>query len=373
MRAWRLLEGPRRALFREAFAREIEALRQGDAYRTYERVRDEVLGMKDRQHASVDDGSTPSAYWEEELRNIYYFLDSSPLVVADLRQHTYHVTGIWSYNYRTGKDAARRRHVEQLQALREVGPAELLVPESPILGGFGFDVDGTLVNADTLKFYEVLIALNEAEVLETLVGGDRTVVEVGGGWGGLAYQLKTLYPALRYVIVDLPELFLFSAVYLITAFPQANIAFWHGSGSNPHVLAEADLVFVSHTDYRSLPLDDVRLGINTVSFQEMTTRQVEDYVEWFHDLGTPFLYSLNRDRGVRNTELTSVREIMSRWFWLQGISVLPWPHNFGVTEGAPLGEIARARKREADKMIRGTATDQRDEYRHVVGRPKLLL
>src|SRR3712207_8746167 len=79
-----------------------------------------------------------------------------------------------------------------------------------------------LYNLDTLKFCEALIALQRGGVLGALRadGPRRVVVEVGSGWGGFAYQLKTLCPQLTIVLVDLPELFLFSGTYLRTLFPE---------------------------------------------------------------------------------------------------------------------------------------------------------
>ena len=54
--------------------------------------------------------------------------------------------------------------------------------------------------------------------------GRKLVWEIGAGWGGFAYQFKTLFPDVTYVIVDLPELFLFSATYLMTLFPEAKVS-----------------------------------------------------------------------------------------------------------------------------------------------------
>jgi hypothetical protein len=360
-------------MFRESLIREIEHLRRSDVYRTYQRVREEVLSMKERQHASSDDGATPSTYWQDELRSLDYLFDAPPFVVAKLRQHSYHITGIWAYHYRAGKAAARQRHIEQLEALHELGCRELFVPESRILGGFGFETESGLVNADTLKFYEALIALKKAEVLETLEGHEKTVVEIGGGWGGFAYQVKTLFPDVRYVIVDLPELFLYSAVYLITAFPEAKVAFWQEADSDLQEIVAANFIFASNTDYESLPLARVDLAANMVSFQEMTTRQVENYIEWLYELGVRALYSLNRDRGAYNPELTSVREVLGRWFWLRGISVLPWPYNIGVEKKPAAREVAKTEKRKLRESLRDHPSEERDQYRHVVGRPKLLL
>src|SRR5215218_9749690 len=107
----------------------------------------------------------PSEYWREELSRLEYMLDASPLIVDTLRHHTFNVTGLRVYDYR----AERTRHKEQLarklRALKQQARPGLLVPEWRGLGGFGFDIDGELYNIDTLKFFEVLIALDKGAVL----------------------------------------------------------------------------------------------------------------------------------------------------------------------------------------------------------------
>ena len=85
----------------------LAAAREGRAYRNYLAVREDVLAMLERRDGGE---SNASAYWREELANIEYLLDASPLVVEGLRQHSYHVTGVWPYHYRTHKDQVERRH-----------------------------------------------------------------------------------------------------------------------------------------------------------------------------------------------------------------------------------------------------------------------
>ena len=74
----------------------------------------------------------------------------------------------------------------------------------------------------------MLIALEKGAVLQEFRGNAerRLVWEIGAGWGGFPYQFKSLCPNVTYVISDFPELFLFSATYLMTAFPGAKVAFW---------------------------------------------------------------------------------------------------------------------------------------------------
>jgi hypothetical protein len=336
-------------------AERVEGLRDTAAYRCFERVREEVLRMKDAEVATSD---RPSAYWQEELGAIEYVLDASPLVIEKLRHHIQLVTGVRPYDYRRGADEKQTLFEEKLAALRAIGDDALLVPEAELLGGFGFEIDGALYNIDTLKFYEAFIALDAAGLLAQFHDGrDRQVVlEIGSGWGGFAYQLKTLFPETCYVLVDLPELFLFSAVYLLTAFPEARVSFWRDDRPvAPYAIDDYDFVFVPHTSFDNLELDRIDLAINMVSFQEMTTEQVQRYVDRLHAIGCPHLYSLNRDRSPYNRELTSVREILATRYDLREIAVLPVPY----TKLMSRAELAERRPTVPGK----SSTD----YRHVVG------
>ena len=150
------------------------------------------------------------------------------------------------------------------------------------------------------------------------------VLEIGGGWGGFAYQFKTLFPKTTYVIVDFPELFLFSATYLLTVFPERQGAVLaSGRARRSSESEDVDFVFVPDAARRCRPAHArPDLLVNLVSFQEMTTSQVERYTELAAATGCPALYSLNRDRSVYNDEIESVSAILSRHYDLREVPVL---------------------------------------------------
>jgi putative sugar O-methyltransferase len=331
----------------------LDELRASQGWKSYEVARDAVLEMLSLLSRS-DAGETPSAYWREELAGFEYMLDASPFVIDKLRQHTYHITGLRTYDYRTGKDALKENLRRKRDLLVETHGGELLVPESRELGGFGYELDGELYNVDTLKFFESLIALDQAGVLDRLRKPERHIVwEIGGGWGGLAYHIKTVAPQLTYVISDLPEVMLFSATYLATMFPEATVRFWRGEETADELFRgwpEVDFLFVPAGIHPWLRPPQLDLTINTVSFQEMTDQQVREYVHHAADLDSDVLYSLNRDRSLYNTELSSVREIMSERFTLTPVVVASVSYN----------ESLGSRRR---RSIRPTAK----AYRHVFG------
>ncbi len=349
-----MTEHKQRITSRAVLEERIEGLRDTVAYRGYLEARDRVLEMK---ALPANDIQAPSEYWDEELSGFEYMYDASPLVVASLRQHTYHVTGLRHYDYRTNRDRPAELLRQKLEALRAADTTGLLVPESRELGGFGFDIAGELYNVDTLKFYEVLIALEYGSALPALrEGGERKLVwEIGAGWGGFAAAFKTLFPNTTYVISDLPDTMLFSATYLRARFPEARMAFVPDVdvADVERGALDYDFIFTPNVVLDELALPRLDLALNMVSFQEMSTEQVGAYVRRARELGAPYLFSLNRERSRYNPGLLGVTRIMSDWFWPNQIDVLP------------VSYVTLVDRKEWRRLA-----DRPNDYRHVIGWPR---
>ena len=320
------------------------------AFRAYERAREAVLKTIGSAAAGP---AAPSHYWQEELEAIDYMIEASPLVINKLRHHAFHITGIRPSDYRPTGDSRREDFEARLNALRELGGDSLLVPESPALGGFGYDIDGRLFNVDTLKFYEVLVGMERGGVLAALRQREHPVVcEIGAGWGGFAYQFKTLFPNSTYVIVDFPELFLFSMTYLATVFPQARLAVI-GAGEEAADAGDADFVFVPQTLASRDTIGSPDAIVNMLSFQEMTGTQVRHYAQIAADTGCQWVYSFNRERSPDNTELISVSEELAERYWLTEVPLLKTDYTNAMR---PLPKTNKMQERSEFN------------YRHVVGR-----
>ena len=351
----------------EAIEERVVAARRSAGYRNYRVVRDEVLAMRDRE--SREGLAKPSAYWTEELENIDYLLDAPPLVAASLRRHCFHITGIRAYEYRAERDKARNRLTKRRSRLIALASKQLVLPEPKILGAFGFEIKGGLYNTDSLKFSEGLIALKQAGILAELDNREHPVIwEIGAGWGGFAWHLKQVLPAATVVISDFPELFLFSATYLRTAFPDARCVF-EGSpvDPGPGSWGDYDFVFASNARLAETTPDGLDLVVNMVSFQEMTSAQVREYSRQARALGAPWLYSLNRERSPYNPELAGVSEILAEHWRLERLELLPGSYT-RATARERAGGLRRA---PAWLRGRGKATQQKGlDYQHLVGTPR---
>jgi putative sugar O-methyltransferase len=279
--------------------------------------------------------------------------DASPLVIAKLREHTYHITGLKSYEYRRHHQAAAAPFASKLARLREEDVSGLFIPEAPELGGFGHTIDGAMVNMDTLKFYEAMIALDRAGMVGRLRATRRPVVlDIGAGWGGFAYQLRRHVPDVTYIIIDLPPTMLFSGTYLRATYPDARMRFYSDAAAETILedLDDVDFVFLPPYAVPRVTLPPADLAVNIASFQEMTTEQVCGYVRALADAGCRVLYSLNRDRSKWNTELTSVTDIISSRYCIQRIPILNVPYTV------------------LDWKANAASEPSAVDYRHLIGR-----
>lgn len=354
---------------RQEFFKNLEKARNSTAYRGYLLVRDKILAMLENTPAEEN---TPSAYWREELAGFEYLFDASPLIIQKLRHHCYHISGLRDYDYRAHHGHQAHFFERKFHLLQKHDPkGALWVPESPELGGFGFRIGPDLYNLDTLRFYECLIALEKFGFLRPFreTGKEKKIVlEIGAGWGGFAYQFKTLFPRNTYVIVDFPASLLFSATYLLALFPQARALFiegTHGSCSVPNI-ADYDFVFVPHFAWERLAFTQPDLALNTVSFQEMTAEQADRYVKKIAEWGIPRLYSMNRDRSRHNKELGTVSSVLEKYYTLEEVRVLEiqasrLPKNFVKYYLQPL-------KRFFIRYVGWPKHKAHFDYRHLAGR-----
>jgi SAM-dependent methyltransferase len=174
-------------------------------------------------------------------------------------------------------------------------PEQLHITPPRTFGEVGWIVNGKLVNHDTLVYLERLALLAESGKLWEL--RNRTpanrmswrrprILEIGGGYGGLAHYLTELIPEARYCIVDIPESLLFSSIYLSTLWPNhANVLVTSetqalGNQDAPGFTFVPNFLFDHFTRQQS----EFDLVINTLSMSEMTEPQIHHYCAAIKDL-----------------------------------------------------------------------------------------
>tara|TARA_Y100000310_G_C20688251_1_gene820512 strand:- start:2194 stop:3198 length:1005 start_codon:yes stop_codon:yes gene_type:complete len=81
-------------------------------------------------------------------------------------------------------------------------------------GEVGETLNDKIVNVDTMNYQFLFEKLYEIKMFNWLKKPGATVVEIGGGYGAMAYLFKKVLPHINYIIVDIPEALYFSMMYL---------------------------------------------------------------------------------------------------------------------------------------------------------------
>lgn len=273
----------------------------------------------------------PAANWSYEAPNEFVNLfvrvsKSENDVIENLRAFTQVFSGYNLYQVCDGKGLSvsslelTDQTLEQIKLnLRERGvdfvPRNLLMIEGlptryvfkppSMLGECGYSVGGTIVNRDTNGYQERINLIFESGIGNYLDGllsqrDEIRILEIGGGYGALAYWFKQAFPKTSYSIVDLPECILFSRLYLTLTMPDIPTSF----GLDP---AKHGIRFIPNFISEQLE-DSFDLVINTLSMSEMSAYQVERYVDliknvWIKDEGLFFEQNQdNRSMGLPFTQ-----------------------------------------------------------------------
>ena len=139
-------------------------------------------------------------------------------------------------------DAIGRAHAKWERLYRELSDSipERFRPyleESPIGNPRTLAVDGIAVTQSSVEYAYMLIHL------EPYLRDVEVVVDIGGGYGGMARLLKLAFPELGLVLLDLPEVNAIQTYFLTRAFPETS------------VLTLSDIVERARIDPRELGAD----------------------------------------------------------------------------------------------------------------------
>ncbi len=256
--------------------------------------------------------TNPSDYWKSYIAQFEHLITGSDLTpFYELRRHTHVITGARPSDHPLMDEKVRYlfRHLRLPSWIFKV------VQEPRALAGFGVELNGCFVNRDIVRYLAFFSVLDQAGLLQP--SAPLNVLEIGGGWGGLAHHFRQVFPRSTYVIVDLPETLIFSASYVTQLNPAAKI-YIYDPQTAPSTLSDEFLrsyswVFLPHWKIKELPSRFFDLTMNMASLQEMTVAQVEEYMRELHRLTRGFFYSQNK-KNIANHELDNVHPYIAKKF-----------------------------------------------------------
>lgn len=189
-------------------------------------------------------------------------------------------------------------------ALARYRPTEIIARPPKFLGEIGWGVDGSPVNVDTCAYQECLNLIYEAGIIDRLrkrvkESGSVSILEIGAGYGGLAYYLKHIIPQTNYYICDIPEALLFCTLYLALACPEYGYTIYDGTDKSVLQESHFGFKFIPNFAFDDLVTANIKidLALNTASFSEMSEKQVRYYGQDLNYMlgDTGILFEQNKD------------------------------------------------------------------------------
>jgi len=179
----------------------------------------------------------------------------------------------YRYNSLFGKRYIRYvwgKYHETLQDLQ--GNKEVIFPK--IGNPCGVFVDNKILPIECLRH-----TYRAEEISNLLTDKNKaTVVEIGGGYGGLAYQVMAKMDQntdLNFVLYDIPEALVVSTAFLLAAFPNKHITLL---GEEKEDNIKSSLSILPHFLIDQLESASVDLFYNSCSFSEMDQRSASKYL-----------------------------------------------------------------------------------------------
>lgn len=166
---------------------------------------------------------------------------------------------------------------------------------------WGYYMNDNLILWSAPKHYYVKKKIGA--LMETL--SDPIVVEIGGGFGGLACYIMRDHRRVTYLDFDLPETMIIVSYYLGMAFPDRKILLY-GEGDTSAVGGDCfrkyDIILLPNFLLPRLADDCADLTINISSLSEMDRHTVNEYVSQICSFTKGYFYHLNSNERMVNNK-----------------------------------------------------------------------
>ena len=165
----------------------------------------------------------------------------------------------------------------------------------PLIGNpYGLNIEGNIINANSFLFNY------RANFCKKLFAQEQktTILEIGGGFGGLGYYLHKIGTNCTYIDLDIPENLVVTEYFLKMAYPDKKIMAF--DTDKPDLidlsktnLLEYDIVLLPNFMLPYFKDNSIDMIINTISLGEMGYDTICEYISQIDRIGAKFFYHEN--------------------------------------------------------------------------------
>jgi putative sugar O-methyltransferase len=154
---------------------------------------------------------------------------------------------------------------------------------------FGVCLDGTLVRAGTeSKHYSA------HRIMDLLPPQNVPVVEIGGGFGSMAYYLLRDRPGTTYVNFDVPESIALASYYLLKSFPDRRFLLYGEEPLSADSLSRFPVVLMPVFELPNMPTKGAVLTFSANTLSSLTRAAMAEYLQEIHRTTNEYLLLVGR-------------------------------------------------------------------------------
>jgi hypothetical protein len=148
----------------------------------------------------------------------------------------------------------------------------------PSIGNpFGVCFEGTLLSARADFQHSCSVRL------AGLLGSQpSSIMEIGGGFGGMAYYLLRDRPEIKYFDFDLPESIALATYFLMKAFPDKNFLLFGERPMTEETIADADIVLMPLSEMKRLQNASIDVTYSSHAMTDIEPGELVSYLETIH-------------------------------------------------------------------------------------------
>lgn len=196
-------------------------------------------------------------------------------------------------------------------------PIETL--RTPAVGNpYGYTIDGVFVRsgADYHHYYSHEIK----KLLESV--RNKTVIELGGGFGGQAYFLLRDRPDITYHNFDLPENLALASYYLLKTLPDRRVTLYGEAELTNHSFDNPGIFMMPSFEIMKVPEKSIAVSFNSYSLAEMSPSAIRTYIEQIARITNGYFLHINHnenavlradDFGIENYGFKCVSRRLAEW------------------------------------------------------------
>lgn len=166
---------------------------------------------------------------------------------------------------------------------------------APIVGNpYGYTVDGVFVR--TGGDYQHYYAHAIGELLDSTA--NQVVIELGGGFGGLAYYLLRDHPQLTYIDFDLPEATALATYFLMKSMPDMPFHLYGEIELSTTALQTPGFILMPSFEIVKMPPKSAAVAFNSYSLAEMSPVTIRTYIDEITRITYGYFLHLNHNRNA---------------------------------------------------------------------------